>query len=183
MVLIYDVLCLAGCAVQLNPHLLLFPLTNPTGSLRNIYHLTQTLHLEQFCGSTSPTSSETPDTFAPSIFTHTARAPSRAHDTSRRAPSRDHHSSSSSSSSSSDIPWPGSTYTISTLSTGAFLTLTSGTVTLSPLRPFALRSAPPPQRWQCVEANGWLGFRDAASGLYLGYDAKGRLVCRAAHAH
>ncbi|KAK4159579.1 hypothetical protein QBC43DRAFT_221653 [Cladorrhinum sp. PSN259] len=35
--------------------------------------------------------------------------------------------------------------------------------------------------WNCVEQNGWLGFRNVASGTYLGHDGKGVLTAVKKH--
>lgn len=32
-------------------------------------------------------------------------------------------------------------------------------------------------RWRCIQKNGWLGFQDPASSMYLGYDEAGWLCC------
>ncbi|EXJ56302.1 uncharacterized protein A1O5_12569 [Cladophialophora psammophila CBS 110553] len=92
-------------------------------------------------------------------------------------------------------PWPGSTYIIRSISSGDVLTLHDGEITL----------APPPStsaaqsgggggggsvHWACTETKGWLGFRNVASGKFLGYDGShgrdkrhgdrdrhGRLIC------
>lgn len=33
--------------------------------------------------------------------------------------------------------------------------------------------------WECVETEGWLGFRNIVSGRFLGYDKRGKLRCLA----
>jgi hypothetical protein len=34
-------------------------------------------------------------------------------------------------------------------------------------------------RWRCVERDGWIGFQDPASAMYLGYDGQRWLQCTA----
>jgi hypothetical protein len=74
---------------------------------------------------------------------------------------------------SSAVPWPGSSFIIRAAGSASVLTLRDGQVVLGS----------PGGRgdiyWECVERNGWLGFRAPASGLYLGHDMLGRLCCGA----
>ena len=63
----------------------------------------------------------------------------------------------------SDAPWPGSTYIISSTSTNQVLTLRNGEVILA--APGGRGSI----HWDCVEVNGWLGFRNSVSGCLLTY--------------
>lgn len=71
------------------------------------------------------------------------------------------------------VPWPGSTYIISSVDTWQLLTLLDGKVVLAP--PNNGGST----HWQCVETKGWLGFRSPISGKYLGHDVGGKLRCSA----
>lgn len=71
----------------------------------------------------------------------------------------------------SSIPWPGSTFIISCLSSEHVITFLGGRIILAP--PGSHGSF----RWQCVEVKGWLGFRDPVSGKFLGYDKYRKLVC------
>lgn len=75
--------------------------------------------------------------------------------------------------SSFSVPWPGSTFTISSVSSGQVLTLIDGQVILaSPGRRGSIH-------WECVENRGWLSFRNPVSGRFLGHDQKGGLICSA----
>ncbi|KAF1961490.1 hypothetical protein CC80DRAFT_402373 [Byssothecium circinans] len=71
------------------------------------------------------------------------------------------------------IPWPGSCYIIRSSGSASVITLKDGQISLSP--PGGRGSI----YWDCVERNGWLGFRAPASGLFLGHDMGGRLCCGA----
>lgn len=73
--------------------------------------------------------------------------------------------------SNSSIPWPGSTYIIRSLSTGKAISFQQGQIVLSQL------GGPDAVRWQCVENGGWLGFKDPASAMFLGYDKNEELCC------
>ncbi|CAI6244746.1 unnamed protein product [Periconia digitata] len=71
-------------------------------------------------------------------------------------------------------PRPNHTYTIISRSTSLALTFLNGCITLVP--PGSLGT----YRWRCVETpDGWLGFQDPASGMYLGYDDHAWLQCTA----
>jgi hypothetical protein len=74
----------------------------------------------------------------------------------------------------SSVPWPGSTYVIRHDSSGHVLALLNGNVIL--VQPGNKRAS---IHWECVENKGWLGFREPVSGLYLGYDMSGNLICQA----
>ncbi|KAF2106423.1 hypothetical protein BDV96DRAFT_507865 [Lophiotrema nucula] len=69
------------------------------------------------------------------------------------------------------VPWPGNTYIIRSKGTSHILTLLEG-------RPQLLS---PGHRgcihWTCVEHAGFLGFRNVASGKYLGFDDKHFFCC------
>ena len=72
------------------------------------------------------------------------------------------------------IPAAGFTFIIRTSRKGLVITLLEGHVMLT--TPGSGHS----QHWVCVEFNGWLGFRNRASGAYLGYDElSNRVICRA----
>ena len=71
------------------------------------------------------------------------------------------------------VPWPGSTYIIRSVSCGKVITLVDGHVALT--QPGSSGSI----YWVCVETKGWLGFRNAVSGKFLGHDIRGRLCCTA----
>lgn len=84
-------------------------------------------------------------------------------------------SSSASKLISSSVPWPGSTFVISSVFTGEVITLRGGEVVLS--SPGGRDSI----HWECVENKGWLCFRNPVSGRFLGHDILGRLCCVAEH--
>jgi hypothetical protein len=69
------------------------------------------------------------------------------------------------------VPWPGFTFIIKSAASGEFITLLRGKITL----------ASPNSRgsvyWECIETQGWLGFRDIASGLFLGHDKNCGIWC------
>ncbi|OCL05127.1 hypothetical protein AOQ84DRAFT_414251 [Glonium stellatum] len=76
---------------------------------------------------------------------------------------------------SSSVPWPGSTFIIRSVSSGYVLTLLDGQVAL------AQPGGPGSIHWACVETKGWLGFRNIASGRFLGHNIVGNLCCLAEH--
>jgi hypothetical protein len=72
---------------------------------------------------------------------------------------------------SSSVPKSGSSFLIQSVATGKVITFQQGRIVLSPLGGHNMT------RWQCVENKGWLGFRDPASGMFLGYDNNEELCC------
>jgi len=75
---------------------------------------------------------------------------------------------------STSTPWPGSTYIIRSTSPGTsghVITLLEGQVVLA--KPGGRGSI----HWDCVEKDGWLGFKNPVSGKFLGHDEPGRLRC------
>ncbi|TID25647.1 hypothetical protein E2P81_ATG03437 [Venturia nashicola] len=71
-------------------------------------------------------------------------------------------------------PWPGSTYMIRSTSPGTagqVITLLEGRIVLA--KPGSRGSS----QWDCIEKNGWLGFRNPVSGKLLGHDEPGWLRC------
>lgn len=82
----------------------------------------------------------------------------------------DHGPSTGAEPSSSSVPWPGSTFIIRSASSGHVLTLLDGQILLT--QPGGRGSI----HWECVETNGWLGFRNNVSGKFLGREG-GRLCC------
>ncbi|KAH6677740.1 hypothetical protein B0J14DRAFT_475006, partial [Halenospora varia] len=74
-------------------------------------------------------------------------------------------------SSVSSVPWPGSTFIIRSVSSGHVITLLDGQIVLA--SPGGRGSI----HWACVETKGWLGFRNATSGRFLGHDFWGSLCC------
>ena len=71
------------------------------------------------------------------------------------------------------VPWPGSTFIIRSVSSGHVITLLGGEIVLTQL------GGRGSIYWECVETEGWLGFRDIVSGKLLGHDGKGILCCTA----
>ena len=72
------------------------------------------------------------------------------------------------------VPWPGSTYIIVDRALGRAVTLVDGALGLTDVESTAGNG-----RWLCVETSGWLGFRNVASGRYLGHDGQKRMLARA----
>lgn len=74
----------------------------------------------------------------------------------------------------SAIPWPGSKYIIRSVLTGQVITLekSSGRIVLG------YPEGDSVFRWDCVERDGWMGFK-ADDGLdrFLGYDKREHLCC------
>lgn len=69
------------------------------------------------------------------------------------------------------LPWPGSTYIIRLISSGKVLSLLNGQVMLT------ARDGMGSYRWICEKRHGWLGFRNFASGRYLGCNDRDMLCC------
>lgn len=72
------------------------------------------------------------------------------------------------------VPWPGSTYMIRSRSpgtSGQLITLLKGEVVLAQL------GGRGSTHWDCIEKDGWLGFRNPVSGKLLGHDEPGWLRC------
>ncbi|KAI1826359.1 hypothetical protein F4861DRAFT_546287 [Xylaria intraflava] len=67
------------------------------------------------------------------------------------------------------IPEPGGTYMIRHMDSGKALRLINGSLTLS-----LIKDTGGGWHWHCEELpNGWIGFREAVSGKYLGHDNNG----------
>lgn len=75
----------------------------------------------------------------------------------------------------SSIPSPGRTFIIQSRQDGKVITFLDGEVVLDKIGGLGTF------RWRCVEEKGWMGFKDPASALYLGYHEHGLLCCRAPH--
>ncbi|KAG4424957.1 hypothetical protein IFR04_001928 [Cadophora malorum] len=73
----------------------------------------------------------------------------------------------------SSVPWPGNSYIIRSAISRHVLTLIEGQVILAP--PSGKGSI----HWACVQTKGWLGFKNTASGSYLGHGKHGNLICSA----
>lgn len=73
------------------------------------------------------------------------------------------------------IPWPGKTYRIQHYTSGHLLTLVEG-------RPkIEITTSSGGWHWACVERDGWLGFRNAVSGTYMGIDKRGGVWSKYQH--
>lgn len=75
------------------------------------------------------------------------------------------------------IPWPGSSFQLRCAATGHILTLIGGQVVLAP----AASGRGGSDHWECMENNGWLGFRNKASGYFLGHNIHGYVLCSVSH--
>lgn len=71
----------------------------------------------------------------------------------------------------SSVPWPGSTFIIQSAASGEVITLRDGKIALA--SPSGCDSI----YWDCVETKGWLGFRNIASGLFLGHNKNSGIWC------
>lgn len=74
------------------------------------------------------------------------------------------------------VPWPGETFVIREPNQGLAITLTEGRLRLR--QEMGNRGG---CHWVCVDRNGWLGFRNAVSGTYLGHDQKGNFYAKVQH--
>jgi hypothetical protein len=72
------------------------------------------------------------------------------------------------------VPWAGGIYVIRDRKKRRIITLTDGNLQLEDK--VAARGG---SYWICVNMNGWLGFRNSVSGMFMGHDGKGKFVCRA----
>ncbi|KAK3324245.1 hypothetical protein B0T19DRAFT_428141 [Cercophora scortea] len=68
------------------------------------------------------------------------------------------------------VPVPGDTFILVHQPDGRALTLLNGKLRLASLTAAARSGGS--FHWACVEKKGWLGFRNAASGAYLGHDGR-----------
>ena len=73
--------------------------------------------------------------------------------------------------SSYSVPKPGSTFIIRSVSSRNIITLLKGQVVLAPPGSFGS------PHWECVETDGWLGFRNIASYGFLGRNDQFLLCC------
>jgi len=74
------------------------------------------------------------------------------------------------------VPWAGEIFMIRDRIHGRVITLTDGKLQLEP-NVSGLGS----WYWVCVEKDGWLGFRNYASGAYIGHDGKGNFHAKVFH--
>lgn len=75
--------------------------------------------------------------------------------------------------STSSMPRPGLTFIIRSVSCGRVITLLDGQIVLTQL------GGRGSTHWACVETKGWHGFKNLASGKFLGHSIGGRLQCSA----
>jgi hypothetical protein len=78
-----------------------------------------------------------------------------------------------STSSVASVPVPGLTFIIRSVSCGRVITLLDGQTVLTQ------RGGCGSIRWACVVTKNWLGFKNVASGKFLGHGMNGRLCCAA----
>lgn len=64
-------------------------------------------------------------------------------------------------------PWPGSTYIIVDRAQGRAITMIDGRLSLE-----SDACATGSCHWVCIENKGWFGFRNTASGKYMGHDGR-----------
>ncbi|KAK4159578.1 hypothetical protein QBC43DRAFT_326923 [Cladorrhinum sp. PSN259] len=69
----------------------------------------------------------------------------------------------------SDIPSPGKSFMITDMGFKHALALMNGELHRIPLLGIKIHANNACWSWECVEKNGWLNFRNAVSGTYLGY--------------
>lgn len=67
------------------------------------------------------------------------------------------------------VPWPGSKYIIRSKETGDIIKIEGGQVVVGEFRW--------DHAFECVERNGWLGFRETKYLKFLGYNEHGALIC------
>lgn len=72
---------------------------------------------------------------------------------------------------SASIPWPGQYFIIRSRTIGHVITFFNRKIILAQQGGLGIL------RWRCIQKNGWLGFQDPASSMYLGYDEAGWLCC------
>ena len=75
------------------------------------------------------------------------------------------------------VPCPSSTFMIRSIPSENVITLQGGQILLA--KPGSVGNS----YWECVESDGWLGFRDPGSGRFLGHDRSGKLCCVAPQHH
>jgi hypothetical protein len=76
------------------------------------------------------------------------------------------------------VPWPGSTFLVLSKDTSLAISLhpTTSDVVVTHISPHNAASARNARsHWQCVEQNGYFGFRNVHSDTYLGHDNGGRI--------
>ncbi len=69
------------------------------------------------------------------------------------------------------VPWPGNIFIIRSVPCGRVIALLGGRVVLAPIGGHGAI------HWDCVESEGWLGFRNLVTDRYLGYNEEGRMHC------
>ncbi|KAI1453731.1 hypothetical protein F4805DRAFT_357978 [Annulohypoxylon moriforme] len=74
------------------------------------------------------------------------------------------------------VPWPGRTYIIRDIDTKLQITLVEGVICMQ-----SHLGDQGGYHWKCVSKDGWLGFRNPSSGLYLGHDTLGHITAQVRH--
>ncbi|KAA8569327.1 hypothetical protein MFRU_004g01450 [Monilinia fructicola] len=74
------------------------------------------------------------------------------------------------------VPHAGKTFVIRDREHGGVITLKEGHLQVSPHIPRAGGC-----HWNCIERDGWLGFRNGVSGQFFGHDSKGKFHCKVMH--
>ncbi|KAI0838433.1 hypothetical protein F5Y06DRAFT_268068 [Hypoxylon sp. FL0890] len=74
------------------------------------------------------------------------------------------------------VPWPGNTYIIRDPKSGRQITLVDGELRLE----YHLGNQGG-YHWQCIEKDGWLGFRSPSDNLHIGHDNCGNFIAQKTH--
>ncbi|PQE10979.1 major facilitator superfamily transporter multidrug resistance protein [Rutstroemia sp. NJR-2017a BVV2] len=72
------------------------------------------------------------------------------------------------------VPWAGEIYVIRDRKRRYIITLTDGNLQLE-----NKVAAGGGSYWICINTNGWFGFRNSVSGMFMGHDGRSKFVCRA----
>ncbi|OTA98209.1 hypothetical protein M426DRAFT_70257 [Hypoxylon sp. CI-4A] len=88
----------------------------------------------------------------------------------------DRHSPTASTSRRETVPWPGHTFIIRDPDSGRQITLECGELLLR-----SDRGNQGGYHWDCVEKDGWLGFRDPVHGMYMGHNNRGSFIAQVKH--
>jgi hypothetical protein len=75
----------------------------------------------------------------------------------------------------SSVPWASSDFIIRDAASEKVLIFQKGDIRLGDV------GGNYTYRWRCVEKDGWFGFRDPASHMFLGHDHQGIIRCQAGH--
>ncbi|KAI1139102.1 hypothetical protein F5Y05DRAFT_380855 [Hypoxylon sp. FL0543] len=74
------------------------------------------------------------------------------------------------------VPWPGNTYIIRDPKSRQQITLVDGELRLD-----VHLGDQGGYHWQCVEKDGWLGFRSPSDSLHIGHDGNGNFIAQKTH--